>query len=541
MSLALSAEDSFALTPEQILIVVSSSGPEGTRIANEYCAKRRVPESQIAVFPMLRSETISRNAYDSYIADPLRKFIEDTPGLKSRIRCLLTVYGVPLRIGKYTPTSEEKRVVVSLSERLEAKQSVLRKKIRELQKLAENVGASAPPAVAKLDGEALSTERLPSELRTVRSFLDAVSKRVARLGESELRNDAEKELDAIRSFLLGETAGRDTDDSSGEQNERAQGNGRGQSDTNIPSGKHLGTRIGTEEREKLYAAREADGGLLVLCEQMLTDIARIEKRDSIASVDSELSLLYWRDYDLRRWLPNLLNPTFSSRLKRPFPPPTLMVARLDGPTPELASDLVDRAIRAEEQGLDGKFYIDSSSAKRKQGKMYKAYDESLEKLAEDVRANTKVDVVVDESHAVFPEDSCPDAALYCGWYSPRKYVDAFTWAPGAVGFHISSFAAQRLHNKDSQNWCKRMIEEGVAATLGPVSEPYLHSFPPPDNFFRVLLSGKVSLVETYYLTKPFNSWRMVLIGDPLYTPFRYHSVMPERTVRDGTPAQAADN
>ena len=305
----------------------------------------------------------------------------------------------------------------------------------------------------------------------------------------------------------------------------------GLGDDNVVSDDSLGTdtgaAIGTEEREKLYVAREDTGGLIALCEQMLADIARIEKRDSEASVDSELSLLYWRDYDLRRWLPNLLNPVFGSRLKRPFPPPTLMVARLDGPTAELASELVDHAIRAEGQGLEGKFYIDSSSAKRKQGKMYKVYDELLEKLAEGVRTNTKFDVVVDESGAVFPLNSCPDAALYCGWYSPRKYVDAFGWAPGAVGFHISSFAAQGLHNKDSQNWCKRMIEEGVAATLGPVSEPYLHSFPSPDNFFRVLLSGKVSLVESYYMTKPFNSWRMVLIGDPLYNPFKFHPVISQ--------------
>jgi len=381
-------------------------------------------------------------------------------------------------------------------------------------------------------------------MNAARSFLKTVSERIERLDPGQRQEDVRKHFKGVETYLIGQKQNNGlSPDIVGTEESDSKRVGFG--DDNVVSDDslktYIGAAIGTEEREKLYVAREDTGGLIALCDQMLADIARIEKRDSEASVDSELSLLYWRDYDLRRWLPNLLNPVFGSSLKRPFPPPTLMVARLDGPTAELASELVDHAIRAEGQGLDGKFYIDSSSAKRKQGKMYKVYDELLEKLAEGVRANTKFDVVVDESGAMFPVDSCPDAALYCGWYSPRRYVDAFTWAPGAVGFHISSFAAQGLHNKDSQNWCKRMIEEGVAATLGPVSEPYLHSFPPPDNFFRVLLSGKVSLVESYYMTKPFNSWRMVLIGDPLYTPFRYHSAMPERTVRDETPDRAVDN
>ncbi|MBN2428607.1 MAG: hypothetical protein JXK94_09755 [Deltaproteobacteria bacterium] len=39
-----------------------------------------------------------------------------------------------------------------------------------------------------------------------------------------------------------------------------------------------------------------------------------------------------------------------------------------------------------------------------------------------------------------------------------------------------------MKKEGSQVWCKRMIEEGVAETLGPVDEPYLRSFPPPDLF-----------------------------------------------------------
>ncbi len=89
-----------------------------------------------------------------------------------------------------------------------------------------------------------------------------------------------------------------------------------------------------------------------------------------------------------------------------------------------------------------------------------------------------------------------------------------------MGYHIASSEATTLRTASSQVWCKRLLEDGICATLGPVHEPYLTAFPRPDEFFVALLSGKYGLAECYYRTKPFNSWVMVLIGDPLYNPFR---------------------
>jgi hypothetical protein len=65
-----------------------------------------------------------------------------------------------------------------------------------------------------------------------------------------------------------------------------------------------------------------------------------------------------------------------------------------------------------------------------------------------------------------------------------------------------------------------MLEKGVAATLGPVAEPYVQTFPMPDVFFGLLIDGRLSLAECYGLSTPFWSWQMVLIGDPLYRPFK---------------------
>jgi uncharacterized protein (TIGR03790 family) len=145
-------------------------------------------------------------------------------------------------------------------------------------------------------------------------------------------------------------------------------------------------------------------------------------------------------------------------------------------------------------------------------------------------------VVLDKKPAVFPPGSCPNAALYCGWYSLANYVPAFKWNKGAVGYHVASSEATSLKQPGSNVWCKRMLEEGVAATLGPVTEPYLFSFPLPDLFFPLLMTGKVTLLEVYFLTVPQVSWMQILIGDPLYQPFKNNpAIRPQKINQDMTP------
>jgi uncharacterized protein (TIGR03790 family) len=136
-----------------------------------------------------------------------------------------------------------------------------------------------------------------------------------------------------------------------------------------------------------------------------------------------------------------------------------------------------------------------------------------------VQGSKRMPVIVDDRDDLFGPGEAVDAAFYCGWYSLGKYVDGFTWARGAVGYHVASSECTTLKKPGSTVWCKKMLEKGVAATVGPVAEPYLQAFPAPEVFFGCLLEGG-SLIECYTISNPFWSWQMVLIGDPLYRPFR---------------------
>lgn len=263
-----------------------------------------------------------------------------------------------------------------------------------------------------------------------------------------------------------------------------------------------------------------------------------DKPQTMVAVDSEMTLIMAGPYQTAGWLPNPFNLSYDRMPAiNPVRARTLMVGRLDGPTPAIARRLVDDALEVERTGLRGVFYLDARglTGKAESGN-YVWFDRHLFHLSEVVKKNSDMKMVLDNNSAVFPPGSCPDAALYCGWYSVGRYVPAFKWKKGAVGYHVASSEATTLKQSGSNVWCKRLLEEGVAATLGPVAEPYLHSFPLPDQFFPLLMTGKLTLLEVYFLTVPQVSWMQILIGDPLYRPFKNNpAIQPQKINQDVAP------
>jgi hypothetical protein len=77
-----------------------------------------------------------------------------------------------------------------------------------------------------------------------------------------------------------------------------------------------------------------------------------------------------------------------------------------------------------------------------------------------------------------------------------------------------------LHDPKERGWCHNLLKAGVVSTVGPVFEPYLQSFPPADEFFPLLMTGKLPLAEVYWKTTPWTSWMQCCIGDPLYRPYK---------------------
>lgn len=246
-----------------------------------------------------------------------------------------------------------------------------------------------------------------------------------------------------------------------------------------------------------------------------------------ASLDSELALIRFDTYDLAGWLPNPLFVGFAGQRGLLDRSNVLLVSRLDGPSEQIVRRIIDDSLAVEEAGLRGAAYFDARwpetagpGGDGTSANAYQRFDQTIHRAADQVRRDGRLTVVLDDAERLFQDDECPYAALYCGWYSLARYVSAFQWRKGAVGYHIASAECTTLIQPDSQVWCKRLLEEGVAATIGPVAEPYIQAFPLPDVFFTLLLDGQLTLAECYMLSLPYLSWQMVLIGDPLYRPFQ---------------------
>jgi uncharacterized protein (TIGR03790 family) len=251
------------------------------------------------------------------------------------------------------------------------------------------------------------------------------------------------------------------------------------------------------------------------------EISRVGKARQGASVDSEIALVMEARHPLKGWLPNRYFAGFRGKNVAGMPQKVLAICRLDGPTEAIVYRIIDDSLFAEDHGLAGKAYFDARWPDKGGTDLspYQLYDRAIHTTARIVEKSGRFPVVLDEREALFEPGTAPDAALYLGWYSLGKYIDAFTWVRGAVGFHVASSECTTLKAGTSTVWCKALLEKGVAATLGPVAEPYLQAFPAPEVFFGCLLSGG-TLVECYTISNPFWSWQMVLIGDPLYRPFR---------------------
>jgi uncharacterized protein (TIGR03790 family) len=388
-----------ALEPEEILVIANKNYHKSIDTAKYYMSKRKIPDDNLVEVRVTDKETCSRIDYQAKVATPVRRYLEKNDSV-FHIRCLVLMYGIPLKV--------------------------------------------APPEI-NLE------EKL--EVRAFKKRRDALKKQLQNIGEDKkkIRDDIKKELNDVNK-----------------------------------------------------------------------KIGKLGKKDQQASLDSEIALVLEKDYPLSNWTPNPYYLGFKDKTLPIKKGHVLMVSRLDGPDAKTVKRIIDDSIKTEEKGLSGIAYFDARwpDPGHKKLSAYALYDRSIHLAERRVKKSLRLPVVLDEKQDLFKPGACPDAALYCGWYSRANYVDAFKWKTGSIGYHIASSECLTLKNKSRNVWCIKMLEKGVAATIGPVSEPYVNAFPLPELFFGLLVDGNLTLAECYLVSIPYLSWQMVLVGDPLYRPFK---------------------
>ena len=519
-----SAGRAAALEPRQVLVVGNKALADSAALAKFYAEKRGIDAKNVVLLETTGDAALSRADYEAKIRDPIRKAITERK-LTETIRCICVVWGVPFRISEQAGAAPS-AVPASLA----AAAKKLHYRLVIDHKLLATVGQSFPkPRTAQLLPAALlftSTVSAPPEplmpIDKLREDIDRLltlkQQEAARLTDAAQRQIAERQLMAMHLELRGPAGLIEYI--------------RSHKPAGAPKIEDLQKQLDQAKRglALLKADRKATvAKVLELTEQssgLLATAAYAEKLSippkvskhltkNTAAVDSELALLWWKGYPLAGAGQNPMYWRSRSKL-----PPTLMTARIDGPSRADAMRIIKASLAVEAAGLDGVFYIDAGGPNRLPAAARNLYDQRFQNLHRFVTGRSKVKAVLDTQPAVFRANSCPHAALYVGWYSLRKYVPAFMWTPGAVGWHVASWEAVNLRDPATQEWCAKMIQNGVAATVGAVSEPLLNHFPGPEEFFPLLLTGKYTVAECYWRTVPATSWQMMLIADPLYNPFK---------------------
>jgi uncharacterized protein (TIGR03790 family) len=515
---ALFPRESRALEADELVLIVNKNVPEGRKLAERYAGARHVPDGRILEMGLPVGDDISFEQYEREVVPGVRRFLTEN-GLREKVKCLVTFYGVPLRVARRpAPTEAERRELAMLQSEVTKTRARVESIVADFEKLAKGFDATFD---VRLGGSGAD-----DVARRAERAAKAIERALGSLPAGAGREEATKQLVKVMEQLTGPNTATLY---------LAQ---RAAADPNLPAGererweKMVAFVQRSKEQVRDLGSARYDAGSRARVRELVRDgfglmeYAGIvqghleylrpgtDKFDTTAAFDNELALLWWDLYPRMGWQMNPLHHAAA----RAGQPPVVMTARLDAPSVVVADRMLADSIRTEGAGLDGRVVVDSRGIAGGRD-AYAAFDRQLVALAELVKGKSKLTVFEDVNDAVMPPGSAENVALYAGWYSVQKYVPGSKFVPGAVGYHIASFEMSSLHSVGGF-WVPHLLQDGLAASLGPVAEPYLTAFPMPQEFFPVLMTGKLTLAETYWRTTPMTSWMMGLVGDPLYNPFK---------------------
>ena len=291
------------------------------------------------------------------------------------------------------------------------------------------------------------------------------------------------------------------------------------------------TKLGTSKLTK-YVCTQSSIRYLILCygipfrvapdttleEEIPKDYPPLLRRNE-SSVDNDLALLpIHGNFAYFGAIENRFAYRATDRARLHPTNAVLMVTRLDGPTPELAKGLVDKALVAEKNGLWGRAYFDIRSIRDSAYQLGDTWITNAFRAATVAGFESTIDTKPEVLPITFPMSSI---AYYAGWYigdnSGPFSRPKMEFVPGAFAYHLHSFSAALLRATNG-TWTGPLIARGATATMGTVYEPYLHLTPDINVFTVKFLLEGWTFGEAAYSSLAALSWQTVFVGDPLYRP-----------------------
>ena len=299
-----------ALTPEQLIILVNDRDPDSVRLGRFYARRRGIPPSHIIALDLPYRESMSRTEYEEDLVQPLRKALVKK-NLSGQTRAIATIYGVPLKIQAPYSTNQEKRWAQDALEWQQATMTFvrsLRAQLTDLLEAKSHKNSSNEPQREK--GGPANHSDLNQLVQSTGNALTSAQIQIANLADSPALSEKKDRLSKIGRQLLGLRANLQAQEKSSLL--KTQERSRALLSREIRASNQLLTLLlqdpSDKNRNLAYQLAQRYLGLFGVLSLTIDEINRFTLKDADASVDSELSLLWYEpgEYRLSERSPNTL-------------------------------------------------------------------------------------------------------------------------------------------------------------------------------------------------------------------------------------------
>jgi len=108
-----------AVEPRDVVLIVNKNLEVSREVAETYVTLRNVPRNNVIELDLPLADDISRDDYNRLMVAPLRAILTER---KLKPKVLLTIYGVPLRVGPQTPSAKDRDEMTKIKTELDAAQ-----------------------------------------------------------------------------------------------------------------------------------------------------------------------------------------------------------------------------------------------------------------------------------------------------------------------------------------------------------------------------------------------------------------------------------
>src|SRR5690349_9003775 len=129
---------SAGLRADELLLIVNGNIPASVKSAEFYAKARGVPDGRILKLNLPASEEIAFDKYEAEVVPAVREYLRANK-LDKQVRCLVTFFGIPIRIGGKQPSPEEKQEIADLKVELGKAAVEARPLVAQVEQIAKKL------------------------------------------------------------------------------------------------------------------------------------------------------------------------------------------------------------------------------------------------------------------------------------------------------------------------------------------------------------------------------------------------------------------